>query len=173
MTGDAGRALSGGAARAGLCGLTLAAAFVLGGCAAFPAEDAGPTGSPPPASERGAHGVAADVALEMLGAPYRYGGESPRGFDCSGLVWYSFERAGRQVPRTTEGLRAHSYPVSAAALRRGDLVFFDFGRRKPSHVGIYLGDRTFVHAPSSGGVVSRASLEDDFWKRRFVGAGRL
>ena len=78
------------------------------------------------------------------------------------------------MPRTTEGLRAGSRPVPASALRPGDLLFFRFADdRKPTHVGIYLGERRFVHAPSSGGRVARARLDAPYWRARLAGAGRL
>ena len=158
--------------------LLLLAVLVATGCTplpersteAFPPPAAAPR--PEPSSPLGQR-VAA-TALQFLGTPYRYGGDSPAGFDCSGLVWYSYRQLGHRVPRTTEGLQAGSRPVPASALRPGDLLFFRFNdRRKPTHVGIYLGQRRFVHAPSSGGRVSRARLDAPYWRERLVGAGRL
>ena len=116
---------------------------------------------------------AADAALSMVGKPYRYGGSTPRGFDCSGLVNYSYARAGLRVARSTDALRAQATLIHASALRRGDLVFFDQEGKKFSHVGIYLGDGRFVHAPSSGGRVRIDPLDADYWQRHFVEARRI
>jgi murein DD-endopeptidase len=124
------------------------------------------------AREAPAHPVAA-VAQGLIGAPYRYGGTSPKGFDCSGLVYYSYRKAGIPVPRTArEQLRA-SQPMDPSRLRPGDVVFFRLSGRKPSHVGIYVGRGRFVHAPSSGKRVSYASLRDPYWQERLIGAGRF
>jgi murein DD-endopeptidase len=115
---------------------------------------------------------AAANALGMIGTPYRWGGESPGGFDCSGLVYYSFGKAGADVPRTTAQLLHASRPVSLEQARTGDLVFFS-SAGKPSHVGIYLEEGRFVHAPSSGKRVEIASLQSSWYRRNFVRAGRL
>jgi cell wall-associated NlpC family hydrolase len=116
---------------------------------------------------------AAEVALSMVGKPYRYGGSTPKGFDCSGLVNYSFAAAGVRVSRETRTLREEAMLVRTSALRRGDLVFFDQEGKKYSHVGIYLGEGRFVHAPSSGGKVRVDSLESEYWRRHFVEARRI
>lgn len=117
------------------------------------------------------HGLA--IARTMLGAPYHYGGASPRGFDCSGLVYYSYRKAGIKVPRTTREQYRQSRHVDLDHLRPGDLVFFRISRAKPSHVGIYVGGGRFIHAPSRGKRVSYASLDDPYWKVRVIGAGRF
>lgn len=109
----------------------------------------------------------------MLGAPYRYGGSGPRGFDCSGLVYYSYRKAGIAVPRTTGAQYRQSQRVKLSALQPGDLIFFRISRERFSHVGIYAGDGRFIHAPSSGKRVSYALLTDPYWKARVVGAGRV
>ncbi len=114
------------------------------------------------------------TAMDLLGTPYRYGGTSPReGFDCSGLVQYTHRRAGIEVPRTTRAQYNASRPVSRRQLRPGDLVFFRVDGRRISHVGIYLGDGRFIHAPSSGKKVSIARLDDPWWRKRYSGAGRF
>ena len=92
---------------------------------------------------------AASIALEQVGAPYRYGGTGPRGFDCSGLVQYAYNRAGVSVPRTTGQLWSAAAPVGGDEMRVGDLLFFSI-EGKMSHVGMYVGDGRFVHAPQSG-----------------------
>lgn len=117
--------------------------------------------------------VAAEHALSMVGKPYRYGGFTPAGFDCSGLVHYSFRRAGLNVPRDTGSLRAAGEKVDRQSLSRGDLVFFDQEGKKSSHVGIYLGDGEFVHAPSSGGRVRVDRIDARYWARHFDVARRM
>lgn len=115
--------------------------------------------------------AAAAVALDQVGTPYRYGGSSPSGFDCSGLVQYSYSRAGKRVPRTTKQLWASSPSVERHELRAGDLLFFNI-EGKMSHVGLYLGSRQFVHAPSSGRTVTVASLDAPFYRKAFLRGGR-
>jgi cell wall-associated NlpC family hydrolase len=108
----------------------------------------------------------------MVGAPYRYGGTSPQGFDCSGLVYYAHRRAGISVPRTT-GLQLHgARRVALANVRPGD-VLFELEGNKVSHVGIYAGAGRFIHAPSTGKKVSYASLRSPFWRSRLISAGRF
>ena len=116
-------------------------------------------------------GQAADVALQQVGVPYRYGGATPKGFDCSGLVQYSYSRVGKSVPRTTKALWKSAQPVSQYQMRAGDLLFFKIAG-KMSHVGMYIGDDRFVHAPSTGKVVSVASLRSDYYRKAFIRAGR-
>lgn len=110
-------------------------------------------------------------ALESLGTPYRYGGSNPRGFDCSGLVYFSFQQAGIAVPRTAQQQRERARTVAIRDLRAGDLLFFTLTGNKTSHVGIYAGNGNFVHAPSSGKQVSLASLDNPYWRRHLSGAG--
>ena len=111
------------------------------------------------------------IAVQQVGAPYRYGGATPSGFDCSGLVHYSYARAGKRVPRTTAALWRDMRPVAENELRAGDVLFFKIAG-KMSHVGMYLGDDKFVHAPSTGKVVSIETLKSDFYKKAFIRAGR-
>lgn len=116
--------------------------------------------------------VAADTAVTMIGTPYRYGGSTPKGFDCSGLVQYSYSAAGVKVPRTSGDQYGSATPISLTDAEPGDLLFFRYDH-KISHVAIYLGDERFVHAPSSGKTVSVASLRDPHYQQHFVRAGRL
>jgi cell wall-associated NlpC family hydrolase len=113
-------------------------------------------------------------ALSHIGVPYRYGGNSPEtGFDCSGLVYYVYSRgAGVVLPRSTEALSEIGAPVTVSELETGDLVFFDTLRKPYSHVGIYLGDQRFIHAPSTGGRVELVDLRARYWQTRFNGARR-
>ena len=114
---------------------------------------------------------AARIALDQLGTPYRYGGASPSGFDCSGLVHYSYLQAGKSVPRTTSQLWNASDTVERRNIRAGDLLFFNVDG-KMSHVGMSVGGSRFVHAPSSGKKVSIESLESEYYRRAFIRAGR-
>ena len=117
---------------------------------------------------------AAANALKVLGTRYQYGGADPlSGFDCSGLVQFSFREAGVRVPRTTEEQRLASRPILRAELRAGDLLFFDLESKKNSHVGIYQGDGTFVHAPSTGKDVRRDRLDAPYWARHLSETRRL
>ena len=114
---------------------------------------------------------AAAIAAAQVGVPYRYGGRSTEGFDCSGLVSYAYGRAGRTVPRTTGALWRQLRPVAAGELKPGDVLFFDIAG-KPSHVGLYLGQGRFVHAPSTGREVSIDELETPYYRRSFIRGGR-
>lgn len=115
------------------------------------------------------------TAKKMLGVKYRYGGTSPsRGFDCSGLVQYSHKSAGINLPRTTGQQFATARRISRKYLKAGDLVFFKTSpSRAVSHVGIYLGNYKFIHAPSSGKRVKISSMKEKYWRKRYSGAGRV
>jgi len=123
------------------------------------------------AATKSAGHKAATVALRQVGIPYRYGGKTPAGFDCSGLVQYSYSKAGKFVPRTTGQLWSALQPVATTKMKPGDVLFFRIDG-KMSHVGLYLGDSRFVHAPSSGRTVSVASLETPFYGGSLIRAGR-
>jgi cell wall-associated NlpC family hydrolase len=112
-------------------------------------------------------------ARAMLGVPYRYGGADPAsGFDCSGLVYYTYAIAGIDAPRTSQGQFRAARKISINDAEAGDLIFFQ-DQQKLSHVGIYLGEDLFVHAPSSGKTVSIASLNAPYYQRQLVAVGRL
>jgi cell wall-associated NlpC family hydrolase len=115
---------------------------------------------------------AAAAAIRQVGVPYRYGGASRTGFDCSGLVHFAYAQAGARTPRTTGDLWRQLAPVSLEDLRVGDILFFDIAG-KVSHVGIYLGEDRFVHAPSSGKEVTVASLSSSFYEQAVIRGGRL
>ena len=116
--------------------------------------------------------IAASIAQEQVGVPYRYGGQDPRGFDCSGLVHFAYQQAGRNVPRTTGTLWASARPIAPRELIPGDVIFFRFDD-KPSHVGLYLGDGWFVHAPSTGKRVTTERVDTPFYAARMIRGGRL
>lgn len=117
-------------------------------------------------------GRAAHIAAEQVGMPYQYGGATPAGFDCSGLVMYSYQQAGRSVPRTSKAQFSAASPIELNEARPGDLVFFS-SRRKVDHVGVYIGNGRFVHAPSRGKHVTVGSMSNSYYREHFVGAGRL
>lgn len=114
-------------------------------------------------------------ALSLVGIPYRYGGTSPdSGFDCSGLVFYVYQRGiGVALPRDTQRLSEVGASVLANELEPGDLVFFNTTGRAYSHVGIYLGEGRFIHAPTTGGTVQLVDIRDRYWQLRYDGARRL
>ncbi len=114
----------------------------------------------------------AGIALSFQGVPYRYGGATPAGFDCSGLIYYAYQRLGMSFPRDARSQLAATQPLSRTELTSGDLVFFDMGGRESLHVGIYTGGGRFVHAPSTGGKVSVARVDDPYWRARFLRGGR-
>ncbi|HMA32092.1 MAG TPA: C40 family peptidase [Casimicrobiaceae bacterium] len=122
----------------------------------------------------GAQDVAV-YALSLVGVDYRYGGETPdRGLDCSGLIRYVFQQTtGVTLPRTAHELARIGAKVPRSELVPGDLVFFNTRRSAFSHVGIYLGNGEFIHAPSKGGEVGVAQLSSSYWKKRYDGARRL
>ena len=127
--------------------------------------------SPRPALK--AQSTVVATARRMLGTPYRYGGADPSGFDCSGLVSYAYRSVGIRVPRTSGEQFRQSVPVESNGLQPGDLLFFRLRPPKISHVAIYEGDGRFIHAPSSCKRVSYASLDNPYWRKHLVGAGRF
>ena len=113
--------------------------------------------------------------LLALGVDYRYGGGSPEsGFDCSGLVAHVFREAyGIELPHNARAQSEFGVRVSLSELRAGDLVFYNTLNRPYSHVGIYLGDGRFVHAPKTGAQVRVESINGRYWMQRFDGARRI
>jgi len=117
----------------------------------------------------------ATTALNMLGIKYRFGGGAPStGFDCSGLVIYAAEKSlGLKLPRQSASIAKQGASVKRSELQQGDLVFFNTRGHRNSHVGIYLGDHKFVHAPRTGSVVRVESMDVAYWRKRYNGARRL
>jgi len=115
------------------------------------------------------------TALELIGIRYKWGGNTPAtGLDCSGLVRYVFQKViGVTLPRTAKDMSQLGEQVAVPDLKPGDLVFFDTRHFAFSHVGIYLGDNRFVHAPRRGRDVEVATLDSSFWQKRFSGARRM
>ena len=112
------------------------------------------------------------TAAGLKGVPYRYGGVTPKGFDCSGYVSYVFAQNKVVLPRTADIQYKQGLFVLRQALKAGDLVFFSTTEPGPSHVGIYAGKGSFWHASSSRGVML-SSLSDVYWQPRYVGARRV
>ena len=121
-----------------------------------------PARTVPTAGERAAH-----FALHEVGVPYRWGGESPSGFDCSGLVRWSYLHVGIDLPHSSYALFAEGRSVASSHLRPGDILFFD----GLGHVGLYVGHGRMVHAPNTGETVEVVSL--DLWSGSFEGARRV
>ena len=114
-------------------------------------------------------------ALAFIGVSYRWGGSNPlTGLDCSGFVSYVFrEAAGVVLPHSAYSLSLQGKSVASTELRPGDLVFFNTVKRTFSHVGIYIGDNRFVHAPKRGKSIQIVSLGDPYWARHYSGARRI
>lgn len=150
----------------------MATALFAAGCAGVPTV--------PVPAETGLHPATSDLrrpvvqlALSLVGVPYRYGGADPTaGFDCSGLVYYTFTSNGHAVPRTSRAQFDAALKVPLTQAAEGDLLFFQ-DQEQLSHVGIYLGAGQFVHAPSSGGSVRVANLDAPYYQRHLVAVGRL
>ncbi|HUF01735.1 MAG TPA: C40 family peptidase [Gaiellaceae bacterium] len=119
----------------------------------------------PNVGERAAH-----IALQVVGVPYRYGGESPAsGFDCSGLVRWAYAKLGVDLPHSSYALASEGRRVPSAKVRPGDVLLF----AGLGHVGLYLGGGRMVHAPQSGRTVEVVALRGSAYARRVVGARRI
>jgi cell wall-associated NlpC family hydrolase len=158
-----------------LCCLVAGMAAGFSGCGSL-----GTKSAPPVTYPGAAHGANPnDIlfrAIGLVGTPYRYGGNTPRGgFDCSGLVDYVFrDVAGIELPRTAQEISRIDTPsVPRDALESGDIVFFHTQGRHISHVGIYVGKGRFVHAPNAGGTVRLDYLDTSYWREHYGGAKRI
>ena len=152
-------------------------------CQASPApgpgnvSQAAPAGEPTavapdqaPDAELGAIGT---TAAQYLGTPYRFGGESADGIDCSSFVQKVFREHQIDLPRTAREQSQMGSEVAQGDLRKGDLVFFHTYASYPSHVGIYLGDGKMIHASSGKGEVTVSSINSDYYRSRYLGAKRV
>ncbi|MES2007372.1 C40 family peptidase [Cupriavidus basilensis] len=158
--------------------LLCAAALLLAACASTPtgrySAQPRPAGTPMVDPSAGLEEVSIQ-AMSLVGTPYRYGGNTPdSGFDCSGLVRYVVLRAANvNLPRTTEAMGDRGVPLERSQVASGDLVFFNTTGRANSHVGIYVGQNRFVHAPSTGGMVRLEDMSKSYWASRYNGARRV
>ncbi len=126
--------------------------------------------APPPKPPKGKDIVA--TAQKYKGVPYKYGGASSKGFDCSGFVMFVYNEHGKKLPRSADKQYETGKAVKPKDLAPGDLVFFTTTEKGASHVGIFVGDGKFIHASSSKGVIVSA-LGDIYWKPRYLGARRI
>lgn len=162
-------------------GLSAGAALALWACGSVPVQrgaggrDRALDTDDPDSAGGGAGSEVVMLALANVGKPYRWGGDSPEeGFDCSGLVAHVYEDAvGMRLPRTSRQMSERGASIKQRQLAAGDLVFFNTSRRPFSHVGIYIGQGRFVHAPSTGSLVRVESLSNRYWASRFDGARRV
>lgn len=146
--------------------LIAAAALILAGCGSrAPSHDATDTLSPAQRSE------IVLAALGHLDTPYRYGGTDADGLDCSALVQRVYRQIGRSVPRSSREQARAARRVSPSRMQAGDVVFFAIDGQQISHVGIYLGDGRFIHAPSSRSRVRIEPLDNPYWQPRLRFAG--
>jgi cell wall-associated NlpC family hydrolase len=129
--------------------------------------------SEPPAQDDAIRESIIETALGQIGRPYHYGGTDPSGFDCSGLVQFSYASAGVKVPRTTRELFSAGKRISLRDARPGDLLFYRFAGEDTSHVTIYLGDGQMVHAPENGKQVTVVATEQPAWADHFITAIRV
>ncbi|MBY4946771.1 C40 family peptidase [Cupriavidus respiraculi] len=158
--------------------LTLGLALLLAACAGSPpvrhGQSSRPSGKPIVDPSAGLEEISIQ-AMSLVGTPYRYGGNTPdSGFDCSGLVRYVVARAANvNLPRTTEAMGTRGTPLQRSEVASGDLVFFNTTGRGNSHVGIYVGQNRFVHAPATGGTVRLEDMTKPYWASRYNGARRV
>ncbi|MEI6707853.1 MAG: C40 family peptidase [Methylococcales bacterium] len=128
----------------------------------------------PPISYQQSISPVVSYALSLQGAPYHYGSDNPEdGFDCSGFVHHVYQHQGISLPRTTQELANTLMPVEKNEVHSGDLVFFDTNGKTFSHVGLYVDNDNFIHAPSAKtGRVLVSSLKNNYWQQHFVGVRR-
>lgn len=139
------------------------------------AQDATPAAGDTPPGFASRAGEILFRAMALLGTRYHRGGSSPEtGFDCSGFVGYLYrEVLNLRLPRSAWEIWRHGDEIARDTLEPGDLVFFDTMRRPYSHVGVFIGDSKFIHAPAAGGVVRTESLNERYWAKRWNGAKRI
>jgi cell wall-associated NlpC family hydrolase len=131
--------------------------------------------SGPPRQSSGGGDDLIPYAKSLLGSPYHYGGDTPRtGFDCSGFVRHVFHHTrGVELPHNALGISRFGQRIKANQMQPGDLVFYSTQGSPFSHVGIYLGNARFIHAPSSGKKVEIVDMSLDYWREHYNGARRI
>ena len=134
-----------------------------------------PVGGPAPVRYGKLSGSAVvATARSQLGRPYKYGGATPQsGFDCSGLIQWSYKQYGVSVPRRAADQAKTGKVVKKSQLKQGDIVVFRISSRSGIHTGIYSGNGKFIHSPSSGKRIREDSMSDDYWKKRYVSGRRV
>lgn len=143
--------------------------LLLQGCGKSKVGDSGAAGS----RVKSGHAVAA-TAKSQIGRKYKYGGTSPKtGFDCSGLIHWSYKQHGVTVPRQAKDQAKAGWAVTKSQLKPGDIVVFRISSRSGIHTGLYSGKGKFVHSPSSGKPIREDSLSSDYWQRRYVAGRRV
>lgn len=145
------------------------AVSLLPGCSVFRSKP-----SPPYVRYDGSRGSQVlKTAMSQYGVDYEYGEADPGdGFDCSGLIWWSYRQHGIKVPRRTVEQRRAGWSVSRKNIRQGDIAVFRIGRSQ-LHTGLVVDKNRFLHAPSSGGYIRVDSLNDAYWKKRILGFRRI
>jgi murein DD-endopeptidase len=157
----------------------VAAAVLVQGCGLEPYRPPEPQPvvvAPPAAPAPAFPSVGNEIAMRaisQLGKPYVWGGADLTGFDCSGLVRFIYDQVGIPVPRTAAEQYSAAKPIELAGLKPGDLLFFRTQGQRISHVAIYTGEGRFIHAPRTGSPVEFRMLDDEYYRARLAGAGRL
>lgn len=150
----------------------LLAAALVAGCGGYAPIDQ-PSGEPDHAQENSDPGkTAVKVAEDFIGAPYRSGGTTPNGVDCSGLTFAVYRQIGVKLPRTSHAQARAGSHIDRDQLRAGDLVFFGSGS-SVNHVGIYAEDGEFIHASTRSRSVRFDSLDNKYFRNRYIGARRV
>jgi cell wall-associated NlpC family hydrolase len=161
-----------------LVSLLLASSLLVGGISASSAAELARKPEEPQSFLERYTNVAQDVILQglkLVGVRYRFGGnDESSGLDCSGFVRLVFKDSiGTSLPRTAREMSEVGQQIDSSQLKPGDLVFFNTMRRTFSHVGIYLGDNHFLHAPRTGAEVRVENMESSYWMQRYNGARRI
>lgn len=126
------------------------------------------------AMESGSAAQVVRTAESQLGKPYRYGGSTPRGFDCSGLIWWAYKENGVTVPRVTTDQARAGFGVRRNAVRPGDILVFNTRQGATGlHTALYAGGGRFVHSPSRGSRVRHDNISDAYWSKRLIGIRRV
>lgn len=153
---------------------TVAPASLVGTTVSAPAASTHPAAEPKAPKTGGLRNLLADFAMTLRDIRYRRGGSEPStGFDCSGFVRYVYKHAlGKDLPQNSASQYQTGTQIARNEMKTGDLVFFRIKGKRISHVGIYLGEGRFIHAPSTGKRISVSELNEGYWAKRFVGAKR-
>jgi peptidoglycan DL-endopeptidase LytE len=126
-----------------------------------------------PDKEHPPQGDIVALAKQYLGVPYRYGGSTPAGFDCSGYMLFLFHQFGKELPRTADQQATFGRQVDIDNLRPGDIVFFATDEPTISHSGLYIGGHKFIHASSTAKKVIISNLDEPYWRKAFRGARQI